>query len=99
MHPMRLAARPCDTSSGRALATVRHLPAVFALIAALLPAPAKAADATAETSPFDSLESRTVTRIDVSGHRVTKEYVIRREIEVAPGAPYRQETMKADLQR
>jgi outer membrane protein insertion porin family len=99
MHPVRLAARPFDTALWRAFATVRHLPAALALIAALLPGQAKAADATAETSPFDSLESRTVTRIDVSGHRVTKEYVIRREIEVAPGAPYRQETMKEDLQR
>jgi len=40
-----------------------------------------------------------VTRIDVTGFRVTKEYVIRREIELKPGEPYNREVRDADVQR
>lgn len=68
-------------------------------IALLVPAVAEAAVEDSTPSAPDAPEATTVTRIGVTGHRVTKEYVIRREIETAPGASYRPETVTADLQR
>jgi len=59
------------------------------------------ADARAST-PFDGLApfmDRTITAIDLSGPRVTREYVIRREIRSAVGEPLRIETVAADVQR
>lgn len=76
----------------------RVLVTALAGIAVLAPIAVEASEV-AGVSPFDSLESRTVGRIDVSGHRVTKEYVIRREIELEPGTPYHRAVMDADLQR
>ena len=73
--------------------------AALLLIALSFPALTNAADAADASALRDSLESKPVTRIDVTGFRVTKEYVIRREIELEPGSPYRRETMDADVQR
>jgi outer membrane protein insertion porin family len=77
----------------------RVVATALAVIAALAPGDVEASDKVAGASPFDSLESRAVVRIDVTGHRVTKEYVIRREIELEPGTPYRRAVMDADVQR
>ena len=52
-----------------------------------------------DTAPSLAFESRPVTRIGIEGRRVTREYVITREIETKVGEPFRLATLEADLQR
>ncbi|HET9253504.1 MAG TPA: BamA/TamA family outer membrane protein [Candidatus Eisenbacteria bacterium] len=76
----------------------RALAISLAAIAFSIPLHAAASDAIG-SSPGDSLEAPRVTRVDVTGFRVTKEYVIRREIETAPGEPHDPADVAADVQR
>ena len=50
-------------------------------------------------SPLAPYEGYFVTRVDIVGHRVTKEFVIRREIRIHPGDTLRLEDAQADLTR
>jgi outer membrane protein insertion porin family len=55
-----------------------------------------------EESPRVALapyEGRLVTAVEIEGHRVTQDYVIRREIRTAVGQPMRSETLLADIRR
>ena len=68
----------------------------FSALCVLGPVPAVAQ---LDTAPFAAFESRPVTRIGIEGRRVTREYVITREIETKVGEPFRLATLEADLQR
>jgi outer membrane protein insertion porin family len=68
-----------------------------ALALAAAPAPARAA------APGDSLlrayDGRTLGRYTFSGNRVTKDYVIARELELRPGRPLAADSLTADVVR
>jgi outer membrane protein insertion porin family len=62
----------------------------------LLPASALAQVDPAAFAPF---EDRPVTAIDFVGRKVTREYVIAREVETKVGEPFRLATLQGDVQR
>jgi outer membrane protein insertion porin family len=70
-------------------------------VAGLLFAPAGTA-VSAEETPRDAIapyEGRRVTAVEIEGHRVTQDYVIRREIHTTVGQPLSTDTLLADIQR
>src|SRR5262245_51055558 len=80
------------------------MPAVCKLFAGLLMAstlaswahPARANFTAAPLSPY---EGYFVTRVEVTGFKVTKEYIVRREIRIQPGDTFRVADAQADLTR
>ncbi len=44
-------------------------------------------------------ENRPVTKLELTGHKVTREYVITRELETRAGSPFKAATAAADVQR
>jgi outer membrane protein insertion porin family len=70
--------------------------AKLSLALALGAAPAFGQPLPASFSPFEGLP---VTALRFEGHKVTREYVIAREVETKVGEPFRLETLEADLQR
>ena len=66
----------------------------------LLLAPGGGLAAQAATDPQPAAHAgRLVTAVEIAGRDVTREHVIRREIETRPGQPLELETLAADLQR
>jgi len=68
----------------------------LALLLVLIPALSWAQTDVAAFVPF---EGKPVTAIRIEGNRVTREYVISRELETRPGEPFRVAVLEADLQR
>jgi len=68
---------------------------VLALLLIGLPAEAAKLD----RATFEPFEGAMVTRIDLTGHTVTKEYVIERELHTKVGEPFRLETLEDDVVR
>ncbi len=54
---------------------------------------------TIDPASFQAFEGRTVTAIVFEGNKVTKEYVLKRELEIQIGAPLAFETLEQDLLR
>jgi outer membrane protein insertion porin family len=52
-----------------------------------------------DVSALAPYENRKVTALQLTGHRATKEYVIRREIRTREGEPFRAATLVEDVQR
>ncbi len=48
---------------------------------------------------FGPFENVTITRITITGNKITKEYIIRRELKSHVGEPFHIETLHQDLQR
>lgn len=69
------------------------------LLAAFLALGPAIASADVDASALAAYENRTITAVDVTGYRVTKEYVIRRELETRAGEPFHVETALADVAR
>ena len=73
-------------------------PALATLLAlAVLPAPAPAAEA--GDSLLHAHEGRPLGRYTFSGNRITKDYVIARELELRPGRPLAADSLEEDLAR
>ena len=77
---------------------MNRIAAVLCVVLAAAPARAARADSGA-ASPPDACEGFLVTRIDIAGRRVTREFVIRREIRTRVGEPFRAEDARADVTR
>jgi len=75
------------------LARWAWLPAVVLLLS---PAPSSARF---QPAPYDSFENARITGIGILGARITKPYVIRREIETKSGQPLRAATIAGDVRR
>jgi len=52
-----------------------------------------------DVASLTAFENKPVTRVALSGHKVTKDYVITRELETRAGEPFKVETLLADVQR
>ncbi|HXV12756.1 MAG TPA: BamA/TamA family outer membrane protein [Candidatus Krumholzibacteria bacterium] len=78
--------------------TVSRFVAAAALLPALAfsPEPARANFTAASLTPYDGFF---VTRVDVEGCKVTKEYIVHREIRIQPGDTFRVADAQADLTR
>jgi len=48
---------------------------------------------------FRVYEGQSVTRIDLTGNKITKEYIIRRELKLTVGQPFRLATLQGDITR
>jgi len=73
---------------------------LVSLIAACLVAGSFAPPARAQVDPdVQARSGMTVTRIDITGNKVTRDYVIRREIHTAAGAPLDPGTLAGDYTR
>ena len=70
----------------------------FLLLALMLLVPARAQGQT-DISSLVPHAGRAVTAIKVTGQQVTREYLIRREIQTQTGTPLVPDTVAADLQR
>jgi outer membrane protein insertion porin family len=81
------------------LRIIVHAAEAWCLAAALLlliPAPAGAQSDTSSLAPY---EGRTVTGIEITGNKVTKDFVITREIRTRGGQPLSQATVASDIGR
>jgi outer membrane protein insertion porin family len=82
------------------------IPLVAGLIAAFAPEPAAAGRKLIAISPLPApdssvvaAEGKTVRTISITGNKVTKEYIIARELDLAVGQPFKIETIVADRTR
>ena len=69
---------------------------VLAVCLAFRPAPASAAVDARALAPY---ENRPITAVELTGYRVTEEYVIRRELQTRAGEPFHVEMALADVER
>ncbi len=78
---------------------IRVKTALFLLLAASTVLPAPPARADFDIRRLEPYEGFLVTSVGIAGQRITKEYIIRREIRTAPGDAFRVGVATADLIR